>query len=503
MLRFVWLALAGACAALAVGDTPVPFAAWLGPIFMLRFVRSARPVAGLGLGALAAMAGHNLAWRDAIIFQGLAYHAIACLLGLVLFLPVVADRLLAPRLPAWAATLVFPSAVALTEYAWSSAGLGSWGVAADSQWNDLPLLQVLSVAGPWGVGFLQGGLAALVNLVWERDWQGPDVRRAAAIAAGALAAVLLLGGLRLAFDPPHGATVRVAGVTADNLAAFRGTWGPVSHGRALTPAAADLARPATRALQEALLDRSRREARAGAKIVVWSEGAALVLKDQEAAFIAEGRRLAAQEHVYLFMGMATLTPGAPRAENKVVAIDPTGAVRGAYLKSRPTPGEASVRGDGRIPVLDTPYGRLAWAICYDFDFQALIRQAGRAGADILLDPSWDSRGMDPMHSHMAALRAIENGAALLRVTEGGLSLAVDSQGQVLAAMDDYASSAPTKAIIADLPVHGSRTLYPRLGDWLPWTALALLAGTAALALRPARTAAKPARGPVASALDSI
>jgi apolipoprotein N-acyltransferase len=492
MSRFLWLALALACTAFSVGNNAVA-AAWLAPVFMLRFVRRSSPAVGLGLGALAFVVGHDLAWRGAIVFEGLTYHLVAAGVALVFFLPVVADRLLAPRLPGLASTLVFPAALVATEYAWAHAGLGSWGAAAYAHWGDLPLLQVLAVTGLWGPAFLQGWVASVVNLLWESDWRGPAARRAGLAAAAVLAAVTLAGGLRLALDPPRGPTVRVAGIAADNIAVFKDTWGPLARGRALTPELAERARPAAAALQQRLLSRSREAARAGAKIVVWSEGSALVLKDQEAAFVADGRALARQEGVYLFMAMATVTPGAPRAENKVVAIDPAGTVRSTYLKTHPTPAEASVPGSGRLPVLDTPYGRLAWGICYDFDYQDLIRQAGRAGADILLDPSWDSFGMDPMHSHMAALRAVENGAALFRIVDDGLSLAVDHQGRVLAAMDDRTPVGGVSVMVADLPVRGARTPYARFGDWLAWACLAALAGLGATALlRRPGSVARPA-----------
>lgn len=483
MSRFVWLALALGCAAFSVGNTSVPIAAWLAPVFMLRFVRQSSPAAGLALGAVAFAAAHDLAWRGAIPFEGLAYHLVVAGVALVFFLPVVADRLLAPRLNGFASTLVFPSALVATEFAWSSAGLGSWGAAAYSQWGASALLQLLSVTGVWGPAFLIGWTASTANFVWERGWADAGARRAGVAVAAAATLVLAAGGLRLALDPPKGPTVRVAGIVAENLDVFRDTWGPLSRGRPLTPEAADEARPMTRELQHRLLARTRQEARAGAKIVVWSEANALVLKDQEKAFVEAGRRLAAEERIYLFMAMATITPGERLAQNKVVAIDPTGAVRSSYLKSRPTPAEASVRGEGRVQVMDTPYGRLAWAICYDFDYVGLIRQAGRAGADILLNPSWDSRGMDPMHTHMSAYRAVENGAALIRATNDGLSMAVDSQGRVLAAMDDYGSEEPVKAMVVDLPVRGATTPYARFGDWMAWACVALLAGLAAFGVR--------------------
>jgi apolipoprotein N-acyltransferase len=92
----------------------------------------------------------------------------------------------------------------------------------------------------------------------------------------------------------------------------------------------------------------------------------------------------------------------------------------------------------------------------------------------------DWEAITPLHGEMAAMRAVENGAALARAAAGGLSAAYDSSGRTLArnnafATDDY-------IMMADLPVQSRRTPYAWIGNALAWASLALLAGLAALAL---------------------
>lgn len=459
-----------------VGNAMVPVAAWLAPLLLLRFVRQSSWLAGLGLGALAQTAAFIIAWHPVLPFQGFMLYLFPGAMGFALFAPYVIDRLLAPRLGGLAATLVFPSAWVVVEFALMQAGFGSWGAVAYSQYGNLPLLQALSVAGLSGITFLIGWFAACANHAWEGRLATPAARLPL-LACGLLVVVVLaLGGLRLATTGGAIATVRVAGITIDNLAVFMNSWGPLSYGKPLTEDAAAKARPQTLALQQALLERSRAEARAGAKLVVWSEANALVFKADEAAFLQAGQQLAKEEGVYLFMAMATMTPGARLAENKLIVIDPEGRVRGTYLKSHPTPAEASVPGNGRMGFIDTPYGRIAWAICYDFDFPELIRQAGRAKADIMINPSWDNAAITPMHTYMSTFRAVENGAALFRQVNDGFSLAVDAQGRALAAMHHDSVKGPVKTLIADMPTKGTRTPYARAGDVLPLAAGVLLVG---------------------------
>ena len=125
-------------------------------------------------------------------------------------------------------------------------------------------------------------------------------------------------------------------------------------------------------MQDWFLDGSRREARAGARVIVWPEGSLLVFSDEEAAFLGRAARVASDEHVHLAMGMGTIHLGARLPfENKLVLIDPAGRVIVSYLKSHPVAGwEAGImiRGDGRVPVVATGNGRVATAICFDADF---------------------------------------------------------------------------------------------------------------------------------------
>jgi apolipoprotein N-acyltransferase len=164
----------------------------------------------------------------------------------------------------------------------------------------------------------------------------------------------------------------------------------------------------------------------------------------------------------------------PFAENRAILIDPSGEVVQNYFKAIHPLGDANVfaPGPGVVPTTDTPYGRLATVICFDADFPALVRQAGRARADILLVPSNDWRPVDTIHAHAATFRAVESGVALVRPTGNGISVAVDHLGQPLATANYFATPAIT--MVADVPTRGVATIYPRIGDAAAYLCLALL-----------------------------
>lgn len=119
-------------------------------------------------------------------------------------------------------------------------------------------------------------------------------------------------------------------------------------------------------------------------------------------------------------------------------------------------------GSGIMPTAQTRYGRLATVICFDADFPALIRQAGRARVGILLVPANDWQPVHTLHARVATFRAVENGVALVRATGNGLAIAVDDLGQTLAMADYYATDKLT--MVVDAPTQGRDTLYAHIGD---------------------------------------
>jgi apolipoprotein N-acyltransferase len=142
--------------------------------------------------------------------------------------------------------------------------------------------------------------------------------------------------------------------------------------------------------------------------------------------------------------------------------------------------ESAKPGDGQVPTIPTPYGRLASVVCYDGDFAGLLRQAGQAGADIMLIPGNDWREIDPQHTQLTTFRAIESGFSLVRQTSTGLAMTVDYQGNVLAAAD-YFTTDP-QVMVANVPTRGARTLYATIGDWFAWLSMAGLIGLIGLAV---------------------
>jgi apolipoprotein N-acyltransferase len=399
-------------------------------------------------------------------------------------LPFLSDRLLAERLPGFASTLIFPLTWVVVEFIGARTNpFGTWGSLAYTQYGNLPLMQLASVTGIWGIGFLIAWLGSTANWVWERnfEWQ--------VVAAGVLTyvvvwgLVMLAGGLRLALGHSQAKTVRVAaigwpeGVLSMNevMRIFEPQLPKEEVGKL---------RLGFQSLQDWFLENAQREAIAGARIVLWPEANLMVFAADEAAFLERARQLARDQNIYLLMGMGTFHPGQQRSvENKAVLLNPSGEVAFSYIKTRPVPGQeamVSIPGDGRIRTSDSPYGRLAAAICFDMDFPQLLQQVGRTQTDLLLVPASDWETIKDLHYQIAVFRAIENGVSLVRASRWGVSGAVDANGRALAQMDHF--TADQRIMVAQVPTAGVRTLYARVGDLFAWLCLAGLLAAIAISV---------------------
>lgn len=483
------LAAAAASWYFVSGVRLAPAAGWLAPAGMLFWFRSRRPGVGYGVGVVAAAVPMYLAWREALgaILPPALYAVLIVAFAALYLLPYLADRLVACRTPGFAATLVFPTAVVALEYVVSLVSpFGTWNSLGYTQYGVLSLMQLGAATGLAGISFVVAWFGAVVVWAGGRSWR-KERCDGVWVYAVVVAAIFLGGGVRLALAPRSPA-VRVAGITPRPfyLASRPDLAEALGRGDTFTAEEKATARKDAGRIVDDLFARTRREARAGARIVVWGEAAAQVLKDDERELLARARATAAEEGIYLAAAWAALSPGRDKpVENKVALISPRGQILYEYAKTKPVPGfEAAVtsRGDGRVPVAASPYGRLGAAICYDMDFPGLVRNRG--GADVMLVPAHDWWGLHDIHGRLAAFRAVENGYAVFRPDGDGHSLAVDRWGRVLGVADYFGTA--DAVLVAYVPMRGGKTPYAIIGDLFAWLATASLLGFVVRALITAR-----------------
>ncbi len=414
-------------------------------------------------------------------------------------LPYLGHRL-RTRISGWWQTLIFPALSVTYSFINPLQENGTWGSIAYTQVDNLPLMQLASITGVYGISFLIFWTSSMIVWAYEQKFQWQKIKVAVSLYGAIFLSTLLFGLFKTNsyfHDSPP--AVRVAALTGNNLPVFESMYQdafgkklPVDY-KTLTQQSPELqelqkavplfvkdpmapmfknTRMFMRSFQDSLLVVAGKEAMAGAKIIGFSEALFFTIKSEEADFIEKGKLFSRQHHAYLLLTEASILPGeiqlgTPYFENKAILINPKGEVLNTFLKNHPVPVvEGCVPGDGDVPVVKTEFGNIAVSICYDADFPASIRQAGEKNADMLLLPSGDWNEINPYHAKMAAVRAIENGFSLLRPVSHSLTIATDQNGLII--NSNRYTEERENVMIASLPVRHRQTIYTLIGDSFAW-----------------------------------
>jgi apolipoprotein N-acyltransferase len=483
-MRWALLLLGCIFSVLASGSRwDIALAAWIAPILVLRFSRTSSAGVAMGGALLVAL----LQISAYLVANAVPFNMMTVALGVIVSMayasPVIIDRVAGARLSEGKRIFLLPAAMVVAEF-----GIGATlplgtavGMRAITQGGNLALVQILAITGPYVVAFMIGCAATIANRVIETP-ASSQARQYGISLVVVLAMVIAFGQARLGLATPSGAapTVKVAAITPDLSA--RLSTNDLLSGVSLPASAGTFERlrsPAMRAtfagITDTLLDDTRGAARAGAKIVVWSETAAPSTEEDKAVLLARISQVAREERIYLNAAI-----GVPFERNEMFLFGPDGRQLWHYRKNHPVPGMEPVAPfSNAVPVVSTPYGRLAGLICFDGDFPALAR----VDAEILLSPSWDWPEVSFTHTmRMVRLRAIENGYAEIRPVFNGVAGAFDGYGRTLAMQGTM--SAGTHMMIVDLPIRRAPTLYNRVGDVFAWSCAAVLVALLAFALLP-------------------
>jgi apolipoprotein N-acyltransferase len=472
-LRYLWLVLAAALGFFIGGKWNIPLAAWIAPVFAIRFFRDSEK-AGRNFLLLwfASAIPAIISWSGATslsLTNPPAEPLMFLLTTPIGLLPYIIDRIYYRRFGStfWL-TLVFPIAFTAMDF-FSSSGspFGTFGASAYSQRGWVTVMQTVSITGLWGIPFLIGWFASLANHVWENGFK---FTRLALTSAGLLALMLGLGFGRTLLAPPPERSVQVAGFSLPN--------GKLSEIMSLLQDDEEVGfRQAVDLLHAQEVEQIRTLAREGAEIVTLQEGAGMGYTDQVDKLLADAAVIAKEEGVYIIL--PTFDLGKTPAENVVHLIDPNGQVVLRHVKYGGNQFEGTLKGSSELQTVDTPHGKLSAIICWDADFPSVVKQAGEQGVDLLFIPSNDWLGVKDIHAGMAAFRAVENGMSIYRQTGSGVSSVVDAYGRTLEYVDTFeAASADDFAAVHTVatPIGSVDTLYPRIGDIVGNIMLVALAG---------------------------
>ena len=396
-----------------------------------------------------------------------------------------------------------PAALALSPVIWVTTELGRqyvwdgfpWNLLGYSQVTVLPVVQIASVVGVYGLSLLlaiAASAAAFIVLTTGRlRWA------VSAAVVGLIATCAGWGAWRLRESAllSTGAPVRVAVLQGnvlqkDKEAAYLGN------------------RELANEITDRYLDMTRRAVAGGATFIIWPESSTPFYFEYDLLRGGAIRRIAREAGATLLVGSDQVEPMKATAETKTpqvrlynaaFLVQPDGTVGGVYRKMHLVPfGEyvplknlfffvgpiveaVSAFSPGTDPVL-LPVGNhvASTAICYEVIFPSLIRRFVVDGSELLTtitNDAWYGRSSAAyQHWDQASMRAVEGGRYLARAANTGISGFVDPYGRVLAKSDLFAPA----LLVQDLRFITARTIYSRIGDIVAWlsvtvTVAALLA----------------------------
>jgi apolipoprotein N-acyltransferase len=484
------LALSAACFYFGTGLRPVWWLTWLAPLPALLFAYRARARAAGLVASGAWLAGGLNVWTHLRDRLGVPFPVVAAVLLLpatVFMLAVLLSGALLRRGFVAVAVLALPATWVAFEYLLSvGTPNGTAFNLAYSQMDCLPLVQVASLTGLWGVSFAVLLLPSAVAV--SLSARGPRAARLApAVAAVAAVALALSYGAWRMQRSPDADSVTV-GLAATDVKAL------------LFPETRPLQLDALRQYAEQVDGLARR----GAEVIIFPEklSADPLPEEDFATAVGMFRAAAERSRVTLVVGLAR--KGEPLDDNLALIFCPDGSggtVREeTYSKHHLVPGfEDHMRsGTGRV-VLRQFSAPCGVEICKDLDFPPLSRAYSADGVGLLLVPAWDFEADRWLHCRMAVMRGVEGGFSIARAAKQGLLTVSDSRGRVLA--EERTDAAPFATLTARIPVAHEGTPYARYGDWLPWICFPVAAGSGICLLyrprRPGQEGARPALAAVA------
>ena len=489
--ELIFALLSGALTALAFPKFKLIFFAWISLIPLLKMLPGKRPGQGFKLGLLSGFAFYAvlLYWIPAVpMHYGnmslgisiLVYIMLALVLALFWGLFGWITCLVGKKLFTGEIYLLIPFFWITSEFLVTKALTGfPWGVLGYSQQPNLYLIQMASVTGVYGISFLLILFQCMFLLSMRIKKRSPFFSILALILLIHMAGFLTVRNIK----EETGENTFKASVIQGNISSD--IYWP------------NLSDEEKRGLLEEHLQLSQECVDEGSRLIVWPEfslplcfscpyGLYLDFRKSLEEFVSRTDSTLVLgtneigsdgENTLYFNSSLTLRPDSSFTQYNKMHLVPFGEYtpykKVFFFIDRLTHSIGEVT-SGREHILHSyrgiPFGT---PICYEIIFPNLVRKFTQKGAQFLAtitNDGWYGRSAAPyQHFSIAVLRAVENRRYLLRAATTGISGFIDPYGRIITSS---ALDTQTHLTASISPKH-KKTLYTRLGDWLPYLSLTL------------------------------
>jgi apolipoprotein N-acyltransferase len=371
-----------------------------------------------------------------------------------------------------------------------------WDLLGDSQYQLLPVIQIASITGVYGVSFvvtwtslslLSAALMVLRRPTLRSAWVGEIF-----LPLAVLAALFSFGFHQLRQSSPPERTLKVTFVQPSIPQTL--IWDPSKNDERFRE----------------LIHLSQRALTNQTELLIWPEAAVPKLLRYDKTTFEALTGLARDHHVWMIVGAddaeSRHNPANPNDAdyfNSSFLISPQGQLVERYRKRALvifgeyiplvrwlpfvkwfTPIEGGYTpGDRAVPFqLDYLGVKTAVLICFEDIFPHLAREYASDDTDFLVNLTnngWFGEGAAQwQHAISALFRAVENGLPLLRCSNNGLTCWVDKNGRLRQIFHDQAGTVYGPGFMtADIPLlsPGEKrpaTFYNLHGDWFGWSCAA-------------------------------
>jgi apolipoprotein N-acyltransferase len=347
-----------------------------------------------------------------------------------------------------------------------------WELLGYSQVTVLPIAQLASLFGVYGLSMLVAAVSAALAFAAAGPPQGPVRYMPAAGALMIVLAIAVWGSRRVAASEwtRAGEPIRIGMIQGNVDQAQK--W--------------DVKRAS--AIFQDYVNLTRQAIREGAQLVLWPESSTPFLFEENLPAAAVVRTLAQQARVPIVFGSDQIERGRPdRFFNSAFLVRADGTTGGVYRKmhlvpfgeyvpfqrllffAAPLTEQSGTFSPGLNPELLPVDGhRISVAICYEVVYPDLVRQFVAGGSELLTtitNDAWFGQTSAPVqHFQQAAMRAIENGRYLVRSANTGISGIVDPYGRVLAQTPIFESA----VLLGEARFLRTSTFFSRHGDVLAY-----------------------------------
>jgi apolipoprotein N-acyltransferase len=238
-------------------------------------------------------------------------------------------------------------------------------------------------------------------------------------------------------------------------------------------------------------------------LLIWPESAVPLMNEENCRAIS---KFAIKHRTWLIFNGEDLTVTATKKNffNAAFLVNPQGELATTYHKQKLvifgeyiplarwlpflkwfTPIEDGWTAGNKPVTFELPQAKCAPLICFEDTFATVARSAAQDDIDFLVNLTNDGWFGDSseqwQHMANAAFRCVENGVPLLRCANNGVTCLIDAHGHVVKIFHDGRGSEYGAGVLqTEIPLLASAaksapTFYNRHGDWFGWSCVGIAA----------------------------